>query len=443
MIAIILNRLFFSSICSLFFWLFFSFFLAFTLGTALVAEVIPFKVQPYRGLKIMLDGKVVQPLSARRVEKTLGRVRIRVDGQKTLQIEAPGFKRSSLPVSKNLKGSLIVLNEAASVHTYVRAFKTGKQPKSVTFIDNDRIIIPLLDDKNGIELRNLRTGELQFLNVPRKYKNQTGFVEALIREKQNELWVSQMTTASVHVFSLDKLQYQFSVKTKGNWSKVMSENKKTRHVYLTNWVSKDVSVIDVSKKPYKEVHRIRMKPAIPRGLALSKDGRRVYVAEFKQTGRENLHGYIRLVDANTFKTLKRFGPAGRKRHIVSIGERDLLFVSDMLKSRVEVYNMKTNQLIKTMKTYYRPNTIVLSPDHNRLYVSSRGPNNPKTYLLKGPRFGKVHVFDTTTFKEIDVWQGGNQPTGLDVSPDGCTVVSSDFLDRRIRVYRYNHGKCNR
>ena len=112
----------------------------------------------------------------------------------------------------------------------------------------------------------------------------------------------------------------------------------------------------------------------------------------------------------------------------------------MLKSRVEVYNMKTNRLIKTMKTYYRPNTIVLSPDHNRLYVSSRGPNNPKTYLMKGPHFGKVHVFDTTTFKQIDVWQGGNQPTGLDVSPDGCTVVSSDFLDRRIRVYRYNH--CN-
>ena len=398
----------------------------------------------------MLDGKVVKPLFVRRIEKTLGRVQIKVDGQKTLEIEAPGFKRSSLPISKNLKGSLIVLNEATSVHTYVRAFKTGKQPKSVTFIDNDRIIIPLLDDKNGIELRNLKTGELKFLNVPQKYKNQVGFVEALVREKQNELWVSQMTTASAHVFSLDKLQYQFSIKTRGNWSKVMHENKNTQHVYLTNWVSKDVSVIDVSKKPYKEVRRIRMKPAIPRGLALSKHGRHVYVAEFKQAGHENknTNGYIRLVDANTFKTLKRFGPAGRKRHIVSTGERDfgkrdLLFVSDMIKNRIEVYDIKTNELIKTMKTYYRPNTIVLSPDHNRLYVSSRGPNNPKTYLMKGPRFGKVHVFDTTTFKQIDVWQGGNQPTGLDVSPDGCTVVSSDFLDRRIRVYRYNNGKCNR
>ena len=391
----------------------------------------------------MLDGKVVQPLFTWRLEKTLGRVRIKLDGQKTLELEAPGFRPSSLPISKDLKGSLIVLNKATSLHAYVRAFKTGKQPKSVTFIDNERIIIPLLDDKRAVELHNLRTGEIKFLNVPRKYKNQTGFVETLIREKQNELWVSQMTTASAHVFSLDKLQYQFSIKTRGSWSKVMLENKKRQHVYLTNWVSKDVSVIDVSKKPYREVRRIRMKPAIPRGLALSKDGRHVYVAEFKQEGRENLHGYIRLLDANTFKTLKRFGPAGRKRHIVSIGERDLLFVSDMLKSRVEVYNMKTNQLIKTMKTYYRPNTIVLSPDHNRLYVSSRGPNNPKTYLMKGPHFGKVHVFDTTTFKEIDVWQGGNQPTGLDVSPDGCTVVSSDFLDRRIRVYRYNQGKCNR
>jgi len=31
-------------------------------------------------------------------------------------------------------------------------------------------------------------------------------------------------------------------------------------------------------------------------------------------------------------------------------------------------------------------------------------------------------------------EAGNQPTGLDVSPDGKKIVLSDFLDNRIRVY---------
>jgi hypothetical protein len=30
--------------------------------------------------------------------------------------------------------------------------------------------------------------------------------------------------------------------------------------------------------------------------------------------------------------------------------------------------------------------------------------------------------------------GGNQPTGLDVSPDGKTLAYSDFLDDRMTLY---------
>jgi DNA-binding beta-propeller fold protein YncE len=39
-----------------------------------------------------------------------------------------------------------------------------------------------------------------------------------------------------------------------------------------------------------------------------------------------------------------------------------------------------------------------------------------------------------TRKVIEEIEGGNQPTGLDVSPDGKYVVSTDFLDHAMRVY---------
>ena len=82
-----------------------------------------------------------------------------------------------------------------------------------------------------------------------------------------------------------------------------------------------------------------------------------------------------------------------------------------------------------------PNTIDLSPDGRVLYVSNRGRNNPETYTRPGPEWGTVVVIDTTTGDYLDALSGGNQTTGLDVSPDGTMLAYSDFLDNRVTVYR--------
>ena len=44
------------------------------------------------------------------------------------------------------------------------------------------------------------------------------------------------------------------------------------------------------------------------------------------------------------------------------------------------------------------------------------------------------VIDIATLKVIEDLEAGNQPTGLDVSPDGKYVVLTDFLDHAMRVY---------
>jgi DNA-binding beta-propeller fold protein YncE len=84
--------------------------------------------------------------------------------------------------------------------------------------------------------------------------------------------------------------------------------------------------------------------------------------------------------------------------------------------------------------FSNPNTIAESPDGKYLYVSSRGHNNPKSYLIKGHEFGKLNVIDSQTHKMIEQIEAGNQPTGLDVSPDGKYIVLTDFLDHAMRVY---------
>ena len=68
-------------------------------------------------------------------------------------------------------------------------------------------------------------------------------------------------------------------------------------------------------------------------------------------------------------------------------------------------------------------------------MSCRGPNNPHSYYLKGLQMGRLLIIDMDSRAVIESIEGGNQCTGLDVSPDGSHIVLTDFLDNAVRVYR--------
>jgi sugar lactone lactonase YvrE len=44
------------------------------------------------------------------------------------------------------------------------------------------------------------------------------------------------------------------------------------------------------------------------------------------------------------------------------------------------------------------------------------------------------MLDTETLTLIERVWGRNQPTGLDVSPDGKLMVFTDFLDNNLQLY---------
>ena len=72
-----------------------------------------------------------------------------------------------------------------------------------------------------------------------------------------------------------------------------------------------------------------------------------------------------------------------------------------------------------------------------LFVSSRGPNNKEDYTKRSPENGKIQIIDTQTMKVIQAFEGGNQPTGLDISPDGKYLCFSNFPDENIELYEIN------
>jgi DNA-binding beta-propeller fold protein YncE len=67
------------------------------------------------------------------------------------------------------------------------------------------------------------------------------------------------------------------------------------------------------------------------------------------------------------------------------------------------------------------------------FVSCRGKNNPVDYTLRSLENGKICIIDTETMKVIKSFEGGNQPTGLDISLDGKSISANYSNNDMIEI----------
>ncbi len=313
-----------------------------------------------------------------------------------------------------------------TVLEYVDLFNTGSQPKSVEFSPNGEYMAVALLNGSGVEIYSM--GDMQLykrLKPPDEWSEKKGFVETVFFETRNELWVSQMTTGQIHVFDTFNWKYERSFDCGGSWPKVITLNSNEDTAYVSNWISKDISIIDTASYVIKETISVN---GIPRGLALSPEQKFLYVSNFTS-------GDINKIDIGKNIVVKNIDLGdGALRHMVISEEDKKLYVSDMYHGTVSVLNLKTDAVERSFYVGSNINTIKLGSDGKKLFISSRGHNSSNGYLEKGPDFGKIFVYDIRSKRVTDWTWGGNQPTGLAVSPDGSFLAFTDFLDHRVEIY---------
>ena len=299
-------------------------------------------------------------------------------------------------------------------------FPSGSMPKQVAFTPDGKELWMSLLGGRGLEIYDPYTGRL--LDSVR-LGTLGGAVEVIFTKDGKTAYASQMESGSVFEIDRESREVQRQIFTGGTWTKVMVLSPDEKRLYAANWTSNDVSVIDLAGG---EVSKMIPTVNIPRGLYVTKDEKRLFVAGYE-------FGQFQRIDLTTGKSDTLLDTGGALRHMVANEEGTLLYFDDMAKFETYVVDVATEKITKLAKTDPEPNTIDLSPDGKVLFVSCRGLNGAD-YMAPGPEWGSVVLIDTATGKTLDAIVGGNQPTGLEVSPDGKYLAFSDFLDDRIRVY---------
>lgn len=312
----------------------------------------------------------------------------------------------------------------------IARYPVGRQPKQVAFTPDSRRLIVSLLDGSGFDLVDLEAGGRILRTLGPNYRAR-GFVEILVCPERGSLWISQMTTSEVHEYSLPGYgtalpHHLRSLPTRGSWSKVMAVDKGYRWLAVSNWLSNTVTILD-----YYSGERTATLAGIPvpRGLAFSTDGSSLYVTSYEGSA------VYRYTTADWKKAATREIPGSAMRHLALSPDGKTVYASDMHGGAIYRLDAQTLQPLGSFKTDPNPNTIALSPDGKRLFVSCRGPNNPESYLLRSPVNGRVFIFDTATGDTEAILPGGNQPTGLAVSPDGHFLAFTNFLDDNVELWR--------
>jgi YVTN family beta-propeller protein len=215
------------------------------------------------------------------------------------------------------------------------------------------------------------------------------------------------------VYRINRSNYQIdSVYPVGSVPKVVEVTPDNKYVLAANWCSYTVSVISVEKN--KVVKTIKI-GRYPRGIAISNDSSKAYVAEM---GGNRIH-VINLQDFTT-----SFIPIGSNpRAIVLSPDNTTMYVTMNLSGRVASWNLATNTAGKSVKTGNAARSLAISKDGSALFVVN----------YKSDTMSKVRTSDMKVTQNIKVC---NEPIGITYDvPTGNTWVAC--YKGQIKIFSNN------
>ena len=215
------------------------------------------------------------------------------------------------------------------------------------------------------------------------------------------------------VYRINRSNYEVdAIYPVGSVPKVVEVTPDNKYVLVTNWCSYTLNVISIESQ--KVVKTIKI-GRYPRGIAVSKDSKRAYVAEM---GGNRIH-VINLEDFSV-----SYIPIGSNpRAIVLSPDNSMLYVTMNLSGRVASWDLIANQAGKTVKTGNAARSLAISSDGASLFVVN----------FNSDTISKVRTSDMKVLQTISAC---NEPIGITYdAPTNNTWVAC--YKGQIKIYSNN------
>jgi len=187
----------------------------------------------------------------------------------------------------------------------------------------------------------------------------------------------------------------------GTTPKVVTAAPDGKYLFVSNWHSNTVSILDIaSHNPaeWKKIDDLSLGP-IPRGLTVAQDSKTLYVAQMG--GRT-----VSVVDLLKLQKIRSIDVGLNPRHLLI--HNNCLYVSLNRPAKLVKIDLLQERMMKTADTGRTPRTIVCTPDGRFLFVTCYKEN-------------LVQLFATDSMQLLQSWESPGHPVCIDVFQHGNEI----------------------
>jgi DNA-binding beta-propeller fold protein YncE len=207
----------------------------------------------------------------------------------------------------------------------------------------------------------------------------------------------------------------------GKTPKVISRTADSKHLLVSNWHSRNNSVLEMddTKMPYGKVISTIPVTAIPRGIVVDDKNKKSYIAIMGGAS-------IVRVDNNTWKQDSVLNVWSSPRHVV-MDTSGHIFVSYNSLGTIACLDAASGKSLFTTKTHAQPRTIVLSKNHKFIFVTCYSSDYVDAYKINSDNFEKVASLPC-----------GGHPVGVDVfeNNDKLEAWVCSYASGSISIYSF-------
>jgi YVTN family beta-propeller protein len=234
---------------------------------------------------------------------------------------------------------------------------------------------------------------------------------AQTEEPWNRLYITNFSSEDVHVIDLNREETIAKIKT-GSGPTAMAVSPQLDKVYVANFWSGTVSVINTASNEISDTIQIPCDCAKsdPFGLALTHDGAKLYVSNLSD-------GSIRVVDTVTLTVTGKITGAydWALRYMAISPDGEYLWAAGTGEGRLTVIRTSDDQVVTRIEGIAAARHLAFTPDGTRVYVTS-------------DKYSRLYVLDAKEFSVIKVirFKPGSITITVDICRDGKFAAVSNF-----------------